>query len=228
MSSQESKLGGEEVYFERQVSVESLQASEQFLAIDQKLECDVGCVVWDAALLLAKYLDFNCQQLTLQSANVVELGAGTGFCGLMAAALGAQVLITDLSYCVDIMRRNVSKNKHLVGNRIRVEEFDWNQTDPKSDAFFGLKLSEINLILVSDCVYYEQSVEQLFRTIDWLASKGATVLLSYEERDDKRELIDKFFKLVDNRFEIIEIESQELHPEYRSPDLHLLRIRRVL
>ena len=228
MSSKEPKTNSEEVFFERQVSVESIKPSEQYLSIDQKLECDVGCVVWDAALLLAKYLDFNSERLALRSAHVVELGAGTGFCGLMAAALGARVVITDLSYCVDIMQRNVRKNKHLVEDKVKVEEFDWSQTDPNNDKFFGLNLEEINLILVSDCVYYEQSVEQLLQTMVWLSSKGATVLLSYEERDDKRELIDKFFKLMRNKFKVIEIDSQELHPEYRSSDLHLLVIRQIL
>jgi predicted nicotinamide N-methyase len=51
---------------------------------------DVGCVVWDAALVLAKYLeaaDFRHGE-DLKSKVVVELGAGTGAVGLVAASLG--------------------------------------------------------------------------------------------------------------------------------------------
>ena len=51
---------------------------------------DVGCVVWDAALVLSKYLetkDFDYGK-DLQSKVVVELGSGTGAVGLVAAALG--------------------------------------------------------------------------------------------------------------------------------------------
>ena len=142
-----------DVYFQRKVSIDSL---EEDLIIDQKLECDVGCVVWDAALVLAKYLEFKSQELGICSANVIELGAGTGFCGLMAAALGANVMVTDLSYCSDIMQRNVKNNTHLVDNRVIVNEFDWSQTDPQKQEFFGWSLDKIDLILVSDCVYYEE------------------------------------------------------------------------
>ena len=213
MSLTESKTK-EDVYFQRQVSVDS---SDDVLIIDQKFECDVGCVVWDAALVLAKYLDFKTQQLGLNSANVVELGSGTGFCGLMAATLGSNVIITDLHYCLDIMQRNVSNNRHLVSDRVVVKEYDWSQTDHQSQQFFDLKLDRIDLILVSDCIYYpkvfnykrnssenffsdfnffRQSVKQLFDTILWLSSKGAKVLLSFEERDDKQPLIDQFFKVL--------------------------------
>jgi len=47
-------------------------------------EC--GCVVWDAALVLAGYLDNSVKQL--QNLNILELGSGTGCVGLVAAALG--------------------------------------------------------------------------------------------------------------------------------------------
>lgn len=55
---------------------------------------DVGCVVWDAAIVLAKYLetkqfyDPSSGVNEWASRSVVELGAGTGVVGLMAATLG--------------------------------------------------------------------------------------------------------------------------------------------
>ena len=51
---------------------------------------DVGCVVWDAALVLSMYLetaDFDFGR-GLDTKIVVELGAGTGVVGLMAASFG--------------------------------------------------------------------------------------------------------------------------------------------
>lgn len=64
------------------------------LKIKQCYMGDVGCVVWDAAIVLAKYLE--TQQFYNPSSgvnvwcgrSVVELGAGTGVVGLMAATLG--------------------------------------------------------------------------------------------------------------------------------------------
>jgi hypothetical protein len=50
----------------------------------------VGCVVWDAALVLGAYLDHMNQtdQKPLKNLKILELGSGTGFVGLVAAAIG--------------------------------------------------------------------------------------------------------------------------------------------
>ena len=62
----------------------------RILAISQCEVGDVGCVVWDAALVLTKYLeteDFNDGE-NLNNLRIVELGSGTGVVGLMAASYG--------------------------------------------------------------------------------------------------------------------------------------------
>lgn len=55
---------------------------------------DVGCVVWDAAIVLSKYLETE-QFCSIgsgvnmwSSKSIIELGAGTGLVGLVAASLG--------------------------------------------------------------------------------------------------------------------------------------------
>lgn len=64
------------------------------LKVFQCSKGDVGCVVWDAAIVLAKYLETEqfCNSITGFSnwscKSVMELGAGTGLVGLMAASLG--------------------------------------------------------------------------------------------------------------------------------------------
>ena len=51
---------------------------------------DVSCVVWDAALVLAKYLEARCNDMLewLRGRSVVELGAGMGCVVLTAACFG--------------------------------------------------------------------------------------------------------------------------------------------
>lgn len=55
---------------------------------------DVGCVVWDAAIVLAKYLETKHFHDPPSGVNVwagksvLELGAGTGVVGVMAATMG--------------------------------------------------------------------------------------------------------------------------------------------
>ena len=72
-------------YFVREVELEL-----GILEIIQKFEGDVGCVVWDAAITLTKYIDGPTfkKQHHLNGKNVIELGAGTGIVGLTAAVQG--------------------------------------------------------------------------------------------------------------------------------------------
>ena len=77
-------------YFTREI-----EFSSGTLQINQSYIGDVGHVVWDAAIVLAKFLDGKhfeqednkqCNMLALKS--VVELGSGTGLVGLVAAMKG--------------------------------------------------------------------------------------------------------------------------------------------
>ena len=64
------------------------------LMIKQSEVGDVGCVVWDAAIVLSCYMetsDFHdviTNNNILAGKRVIELGAGTGLVGLQAASLG--------------------------------------------------------------------------------------------------------------------------------------------
>lgn len=63
---------------------------EKTLRINQYEIGDVGCVVWDAAIVLSKYFetkDFQDGKFWREK-RLVELGAGTGVVGLMAASYG--------------------------------------------------------------------------------------------------------------------------------------------
>lgn len=72
--------------FIRELYLESCDSSLTFV---QNKVGDVSCVVWDAAIVLAKYLDFSSKKNTfLQYKKVLELGAGLGCAGLTAACLG--------------------------------------------------------------------------------------------------------------------------------------------
>lgn len=60
------------------------------LVLYQKEVGDVSCVVWDAALVLAKYLESETERnkLYLHEKTIVELGAGLGCVALTAACFG--------------------------------------------------------------------------------------------------------------------------------------------
>ena len=91
------------------VRVLEVESSRNELKVHQSYIGDVGCVVWDAALVLAKFIDHtNAEKCAgtsgvcdgglvsyasqmikkIHNATAIELGAGTGVVGLLAASLG--------------------------------------------------------------------------------------------------------------------------------------------
>lgn len=67
------------------------------LVVPEDAGTDIGSRIWQGSLVCARVLlQYTCR---IAGAKVLELGAGTGLCGLLAADMGArQVVITDCSY----------------------------------------------------------------------------------------------------------------------------------
>lgn len=66
-----------------------LESCNQTLSLHQQKIGDVSCVVWDAAIVLAKFIDFTCRDNNwLLGKKVLELGAGLGCVGMTAACFG--------------------------------------------------------------------------------------------------------------------------------------------
>merc|ERR1712205_58364 len=139
-----------------------------------------GFIVWDAALALVDYLETRFRGGT-QHKQIVELGAGTGLCGIAAAKLfpSSHVTLTDLPELIPQLDHNIGKNPTLQ-SRIRARA------------------------LASDCVWLREHVEPFARTAEILcaSSPGAKLILSQQRRSEKletalvRELEDRGFAQV--------------------------------
>ena len=71
--------------------VRELECGGKTLRIKQLYVGDVGCVVWDAAIVLCRFLE-NGEFFPLGYWNrkrVVDIGSGTGVAGLAAAVMGS-------------------------------------------------------------------------------------------------------------------------------------------
>ncbi|KAK7021978.1 hypothetical protein SK128_006312 [Halocaridina rubra] len=178
--------------FIREVEFEDIDKS---LSIYQENEGDVGCVVWDAAIVLAKYLEKQRKnKCMITGFKVLELGSGTGFLGLAAALLGAsQVTITDLQKFLPLMAMNIKKNKEVIDVEVEAKVLEWGNRD-----HIGA-IQKPNVILVADCIYYEQSLEPLISTMRNMCEKNTVILMSYEERTtgDKPSVQNNFFEIMD-------------------------------
>ncbi|XP_078418662.1 protein N-lysine methyltransferase METTL21D isoform X2 [Cetorhinus maximus] len=185
--------GAESGYFVR--AVERHSGAE--LRIKQCSAGDVGCVVWDAALVLAKYLETSAFYRdglhAFTGKTVVELGSGTGVVGLMASVLGAHVTVTDLEELQDLLNININDNKHLVTGSIQAKSLEPLLRTMK-------ELTGNNSCIL--CCYEERTIGN----------------------NPKIEI--NFFELLQSDFEIEEIPLDRHDEEYRSEDIHILHIKR--
>ncbi|KAG7310040.1 hypothetical protein JYU34_004572 [Plutella xylostella] len=213
--------------FPREIDIEVCLKT---LKIYQKLEGDVNCVVWDASLVLAKYLETMCVDNSgfLSGLKVLELGSGLGLVGLTAATLGAQVTLTDLPESLSLLRLNITENKSKIssmGGYAIAESLIWG--DSSSD----IHKEEFDLILMADCIYYEEAIEPLLETLLQLnkhLGKTPIMYLTQEMRDSEiqKRLWDTFYERLSENFNIEKIPEEQQHVNYRSSDIVLLKITR--
>lgn len=107
---------------------------------------NLGLKTWASSYLLSKRLATMALPAT---SRALELGAGTGLVGLAAAAaLGAEVLLTDLPEIVPNLKRNIEANQHL-GVRASAEVLDWRDVP----APLPSQADRFELVLAADPLY---------------------------------------------------------------------------
>ena len=175
------------------------------LSIRQQAELGLGGSVWDGALTLCFLLAHpSLRRLLPESSSwrgqrVCELGAGTGVCGLAAAALGADsVLLTDLhAHFTALCLRNVTANRAVLDQVtppcvVECEQFEWGadvrsllQSQAASASSTGSeRAAGFDVLLASECVYDPTAFQPLLDTLDSLTqhTPHALLLMAYEKR----------------------------------------------
>lgn len=130
----------------------------------------LGTEIWPAAMTLINILEASpWPQRLARARHVVELGAGTGACGLAAAALGApSVTVTDMPSLLEQIEHNVQANslEHLV----RTEALTWARELPAGSCSSGA-----DIVLMSDClnaIYGEAHAQCLAATLHALLRRA--------------------------------------------------------
>ncbi|KAL7407440.1 hypothetical protein ABVT39_008405 [Epinephelus coioides] len=152
----------------------------QELRIRQVFGANLGVAapVWEAALNLCRYLEE--QSVELRGKRIIELGAGTGVVGILAARLGADVTLTDLPLALPQLQANVSANMPSDG---------WPSTPP---AVLPLSWgedhmnfpSDWDLVLCADIIYLPETYPLLVDTLAHLCMNVAVVYLSSKMRKE--------------------------------------------
>ena len=163
---------------------------------------------------------------------------------MVAASLGANVTLTDLPRFIPLLEEGISANFNLLCGKGRINDYsyiravqlNWGNIDEVHDLCRRTSRNghviggPPDLIVVSDCVYFEASLAPLICTLNELArssKRNATVLLSYENRDYspiKKKVKEDFFTLAKHYFSIQEVPTADCHPEYSSEDITVVKM----
>lgn len=134
-----------------------------------------GSWVWDSALHLAKWIATQgLADFQLQSKTVLELGAGTGLPGLMAASLGAaHVFLTDIAPVLPGLRSSVEANG-FNDRVVEVRELVWGSDEPW--------VGEVDLVLMSDVFYDPLEMPELAKTLKRVCGRETRIWSASEIR----------------------------------------------
>lgn len=114
-------------------------------------EDHLGRLTWGSSLILSRKL--VAEPDLVAEKRVLELGAGTGLCGIAASRVGAQLVhVTDLPDIVPNLEQNVQLNKA----QCKAYVLDW--TQPEIAA-------EFDLCIISDPVYSKEHPAFLLQAI---------------------------------------------------------------
>ncbi|KAI4891627.1 hypothetical protein NFI96_025961 [Prochilodus magdalenae] len=172
------------------------------------------------AVVLCMYLELG--HVDLKERTAVELGAGTGLVGIVAALLGrgtntsvdrAHVTITDREPALDFLSANVRENVPAdLQGAVQVSELTWGEGLERYPS------GGYDLILGADIVYLEETFPALLQTLEHLSSEKTVVLLSCRIRYERDE---RFLDMLRNLFSV-----QEVHYD-KQRDIHVYRAVRV-
>eukprot|EP00977_Amphora_coffeiformis_P016211 scaffold4954_cov193-Amphora_coffeaeformis.AAC.4 len=228
------------------------------LVIEQRKSLGKGGLVWDAAFILGTHVIQQAQKddvwlssISKTAVSVVELGCGTGICGMMIAKVipNLNVYLTDLPELMPLLTRNVQRNfDNILDHSLQPDEplsigeeagiYSHNKASQSPVAAQVLDWAKVqagtanstttnyDVILGADVVASLYDPVALARTIHALAHANSIVYLTFKERLSTihrqfENEIDKLF----GQWDIYSPPQIETHRQNRNPDVRILQMR---
>mmetsp|Transcript_2071 Transcript_2071/g.2185 ORF Transcript_2071/g.2185 Transcript_2071/m.2185 type:complete len:265 (-) Transcript_2071:953-1747(-) len=197
-----------------------------------------GAVVWDSAVIFAKYMEFDPKRFTvdkLQGKKVIELGSGCGLAGISLMMKGSKVTLTDMQKVTEsltainvnrIYSRLRSKGKAFPNTLSPPSVFPLDWIDFKSfEEVSGLADCPYDIVLLTDCVFSASLAIPLVDCIRRLSGTNSTIYCCHEIRDEEANMY--FLEEFGKYFTFKRIPRYKLHPEYTNNLVELIIAKQI-
>jgi predicted nicotinamide N-methyase len=141
--------------------------------------------LWEASLVLA---DLMAANPSVSEQTLLELGAGLGAPGLVAAASGYRVTLSDFEPLILDFQRVSAAASGLTG--VSFELIDWHRPP---------ELPRYDVIIGAEILFREDFFAPLLAVFDKLLAPGGTIYLAH---DIRRKSLPPFLKAAEPRYEI--------------------------
>ena len=186
------------------------------IVLNQKKFAATGfaSTVWDSAVVLSKYAEKTRRDFA-RAKTCVELGAG---CGLISAVMKEivevpRVIATDVEGNMELLRENVEKYG------VETRAVTWG-----ADAEEAFADVDVDVVVASDVVYWNDSMDDLVMTLRALAKTPKTrVLMAYGRN---RQALEKFLDVSREDFETRDVPRSECDALYQCTDVDVIELRR--
>eukprot|EP01097_Dermamoeba_algensis_P006649 TRINITY_DN4148_c0_g1_i1.p1 TRINITY_DN4148_c0_g1~~TRINITY_DN4148_c0_g1_i1.p1 ORF type:complete len:234 (-),score=37.05 TRINITY_DN4148_c0_g1_i1:221-889(-) len=123
-------------------------------------------VIWPGGHFLAEFIYKNTSFFA--DKKIIELGSGTGLCGILLGIIGSRVLMTDYDeLSLSLLNQNIDINS-TSGYKFmpQVKQLTWGECPPDI-------CEQYDLIVGSDIVYKKEAVRPLLQSVKQLLSKNS-------------------------------------------------------
>nr|XP_043631044.1 protein N-lysine methyltransferase METTL21A isoform X2 [Erigeron canadensis] len=167
----------------------------------------LGTTVWDASMVLVKYLERNCRKgrfcpSKLKGKRVIELGAGCGVAGFGRNVERNFSRIMQMNPDADSIG-SITAAELSWGNNDHIRELD-----PPFDYIIG-----------TDVVYAEHLLEPLLQTMLALSGPKTTIVIGHEIRSTN--VHEQMIQLWKKHFEVKMVPKSKMDIKYKHPSIQL-------
>jgi predicted nicotinamide N-methyase len=186
------------------------QAIEKNIYQDGSGMIGISGVVWDCGLYMIDFLQSRCHDyLTIfPSSSILDIGCGTGICGIAALLLGARQVCFSDHVLTDSLDANLDSLDEMLKPRSVTVKYSWSDYDNVPEVM----KSHFDFVLCSDCLYDVKCHDHLLKTLQQLSF--TKLIIAYKKRHDEHELL--FFEQLSTWCDI-NVKTKDLNPADNLP-----------